>query len=108
MSTKQEGCLSAIIILVIGIPLSGALYAWAAQLNWNWFATTLGAQRVGFWQAYGIGLVVASFTSHNAEKGANSKESTSDLVFRMFAYIITRFVVLAGCGLAAHHFMGPA
>jgi hypothetical protein len=104
MSNKEDGCFAAIVIMLIGIPLSAVLYAWAAMLNWNWFATTLGAPHVGFWQAYGLGLVISSLTaSHKAD--TNDERGVGEIALAMFVYIIVRFGMLAGTGWLIHSLM---
>src|SRR5271163_3631101 len=98
MRSSTDGCFAAVVAIVIGIPLASFLYAWAAELNWNWFASSiLGVPRVGFWQVYGLSLVVSSFTSSSS----NSKTEDADignLIVKMFATIFVRFAILAGSG----------
>jgi len=102
---KSDGCFAAIVILVIGIPLAAVLYAWAAMLNWNWFVTTLGAPRIGFFQAYGLSLVVSSFTAHSSSRDKKDDRSVSEVAIDMFAYISLRFALFAGLGWAVHSIM---
>jgi len=101
MSDKSEGCFAALIAILVVLPLSAVLYAWAAMLNWNWFATTVGAPRIGFLQAYGLSLVVSSFISESSSK-ANEKESLAYRVVYAFLMTILRFAVLVGAGAALH------
>ena len=104
MSNKEDGCFAAIVILMIGIPLSAVLYAWAAMLNWNWFATTLGAPHVSFWQVLGLGLVVSSLTaSHKADEKDN--RGVGEIALVMFVGIVVRFGMLAGTGWLIHSLM---
>ena len=102
---NSEGCFAAIVSLLIGLPLGGALYAWAAELNWNWFATTLGAPRIGFWQAYGVGLVVSCFVP--SATPSKSDDDLGEAVAKMFAVIFARFGALAGMGWLIHVIMTP-
>jgi len=104
--TPAEGCLAALVIIIIGLPLASLLYAWAAMLNWNWFATTLGAPRIGFLQAYGISLVISAFTSSNgATQNKKEERGLLELALMMFVYIFIRFAIFAGLGYAVHAMM---
>lgn len=101
--TVGEGCFAAIVILIIGLPLASILYAWAAMLNWNWFATTIGVPRIGFLQAYGLSLVVSAFTSSNGAAQAKKEEKgLVEMAVTMFIYIFLRFAIFAGLGYAVH------
>lgn len=100
----SDGCFVALMTLMLGLPLSGALYAWAAELNWNWFATTLGAPRIGFLQAYGLGLAVSAFVNHGQKSDDKDRTAKQAFVF-LVSYTITRFVVVAGMGWIVHSLM---
>jgi hypothetical protein len=102
---NSDGCFAAIVILLIGLPLDGVLYAYAAELNWNWFATALGAPRIGFGEAYGLGLVVSSFT--HASDSKSNEDEIGTFAVKFFAVICARFGILAGLGWAAHSLMTP-
>lgn len=104
MSKETEGCLGAIVFLFIALPISAALYAWAAMLNWNWFATTLGAHRIGFFQAYGLSLVISSFVG-NAGKQKKDDRELGAMAFELCAYTVARFIIYAGCGWIVHGMM---
>jgi hypothetical protein len=76
------------------------------QINWNWFATTLGAPRIGFLQAYGLSLVISAFTSSNgAVQSKKDEQGLVEMALWMFLYIFTRFVIFAGLGYAVHAIM---
>jgi len=100
-----QGCLAALVVFVIGLPLASVLYAWAAMLNWNWFVTSLGIPRIGFFQAYGLSLVVSSFTSSNGAQNKKDERSIVEMAVMMFIYIFARFAFFAGLGYAVHLLM---
>jgi hypothetical protein len=100
---NTEGCFAALVILFVGLPLSSALYAWAAELNWNWFATTIGAPRIGFLQAYGLSLVWSAYTSSYSHKKDDRK--VGEIAAILLGYTVLRFLILAGFGYAVHAWM---
>jgi hypothetical protein len=104
---KDGGCFLVLVSTVIGIPLAMILYSWAAMLNWNWFATTIGMPRIGFWQAFGLTLVISSMRPWSQEKKREDK-SVKDLVVEMFILMISRFVMSVGLGYAVHALMEKA
>lgn len=94
------------MILVVGLPLSMVLYALAAMLDWNWFATMLGAPRIGFLQAFGLILTVSAFTSGTgSDRKEKDKREIVEIMFDMFFHIFFRFAVFAGLGWIIHFFM---
>jgi ribose/xylose/arabinose/galactoside ABC-type transport system permease subunit len=104
-NTKVEGCLAAIIVLVVGIPLSAAAYSLAAMLNWNWFITTLGAPRIGFVQAYGLSLVISCFFTPHQKIPKEPEKELSEAIVEMFVMIVARFAALVGFGWACHRLL---
>jgi hypothetical protein len=102
---KSEGYLAASAMLLVGIPLGWALYTWAAMLNWNWFAPTLGAPRVGFWQAFGL-TMIAQCLQRSPPQEKVEDEDPVELVVKAFARMVVRFLVMAGIGWFAHKMMG--
>lgn len=108
-SSDSSGCLAAAIILIVGLPLSTALYALAGMLNWNWFATGLGVPRIGFLQALGLSLVVSAFASGNSSNSSTKKEArdTAEVMSEMFMFMFIRFAFVAGAGWIIHSLIMP-
>lgn len=100
---NKKGCLVAVIAIAF-IPVAIALYAEAALLNWNWFATTIGAPRIGFLQAYGLALVVSAFDHKRAET-SSAKGDPADGVAKLIGGAVGRFVMLVLVGWAVHAWM---
>jgi hypothetical protein len=100
--SDSTGCILAIILLIVSIPLSTLLYSTALMWNWNWFATTLGAPRVSFWQAYGISTVVACFVPYKKSEDSKDNKEPWELLVSAIAAMIVRFGILAGVGWAVH------
>lgn len=108
MSTKTDGCFAALVLFLIGAPITGALYGATLALNWNWFATTLGAPHIGYVQAYGLGLLVSAFTLNaNAVKDADGAKDEG-LVVQVLTLIFTSVLrngIFAGMGWVVHAIM---
>jgi hypothetical protein len=99
---EKSGCLLPLVALLVAIFVFGPLQAWAAMLNWNWFATTLGAPRIGFLQAYGVSLVVSSLRSVDTTE---ETRDLSDLLLAGIRVTAARFVAFVGLGWAVHAWM---
>ncbi len=106
---NAAGCLLAALSLVVLLPLSLFFYAWAAEVNWNWFAVPLGAPRVTLPQAYGLSLVLSSFTGDRDSKGAGGTGPVEVFILAALS-IVGRFAFLVGVGWLVHTYLvrGPS
>lgn len=98
-----NGCLAAIVAVVVVMPASLFLYAWAAELNWNWFAVPLGAPRITMWQAYGLALVLTSFSSHQSK--SEDSDDLGPILIKAVLYITFRFAFLVAAGWFVHTYL---
>lgn len=61
-SIDELGVGGCIILLVLVLALS-ALGAWVIMLLWNWLVPSItGWTEIGFWQAYGLSLLLSFLT----------------------------------------------
>jgi hypothetical protein len=108
MKNSDKGCSYFFIVFFILLPYSVALYTWMLMLNWNWFATSLGAPNLNFFQALGISLVVDSFKGMPKSDPPDEDEDLKDIVIGAFGKITARFVIFVIAGYVLKHWiLGP-
>lgn len=104
MTDERDTLLLSTLALILLLPVSMGLYAYGAELNWNWFATTLGAPRIGFVQAYGLSMVLSAFRPHSAPARRDG-ETLASYLTGAFARSVTNFLFIVVMGWIVHEAM---
>jgi hypothetical protein len=103
---KNEGCLPAALLFILGVPATMALYAEAVMLNWAWFVVPLGVPRVGFAHAYGLCIIGALVAATGTGSTSKKPEGTAlNIIIRALGTGLGRSGLAILMGWALHAWM---
>jgi len=100
---KTAGLIIALLLMIIGLPISALVYAYSLSWLWLWFVVPLGVPAIGMAHAYGL-MVLKNLVWF---KYAKDQEKSDDLKAIFVKYINVAFtapLVCLGFGYLVHTF----
>ena len=101
LKPKQRGLFFSALVISVASPL---FTGWVISVLWNWFATPLGAPRVGLFLAAGLYLLIMFVHQCLTEVSWHKAVTTSELWHKACESGIHRLLCL-GVGAVINYFM---